>query len=75
MHFTSLDKLFWLDVGNTSLSLSTYFAIWMSGPLAYLCIPQTLAPSHEAQVSIDVDDQGPQWCLEKQRGWKALYSL
>ncbi len=30
----------------------TYLADWMSGPLAYLYIPQTFAPSHRAQVFI-----------------------
>ncbi len=29
-----------------------YFAAWTTKPLAYLSIPQTLAPSHRAQVFI-----------------------
>ncbi len=29
-----------------------YLAAWMSGPLAYTYFPQTLAPSHRAQVLI-----------------------
>ncbi len=29
-----------------------YFAVWMSGTLAYLSIPQPLAPSHRVQVFI-----------------------
>ncbi len=29
-----------------------YLAAWMSGPLAYVSLPQTFAPSHRAQVLI-----------------------
>ncbi len=38
------------DKNTHALRIPTYFAVWMSRPLAYLSIPQTPAPSHRAQV-------------------------
>ncbi len=35
-----------------SCAAPLYSAAWMSGPLTYISVPQTFAPSHRAQVFI-----------------------
>ncbi len=45
------------DYSDTTHSCTafTYLAAWMSGPLAYVSFPQTFAPSHRAQVGVDLE--------------------